>query len=690
MNNYSYYSPREKCDEFHLNLAVKYVRLSEHMKNWIISLYKKRYVNKALLISIYYSVCLVFLFTINVRAYVDPSVMTYAIQAIAGIAIALGTFAGVYWRKVRSVLFRGHEDSHKIQEPDCLEFRDPASNTKISLNHAPSPAALKSKESSSNSFAFLPALSLSFALSFMICFYAPLELYFTNIPEFDYDIYAIFKYILLLFAIGFGILLILYGISFLISKKFHLTILTLGLVCFIAFYIQGNFLTGDLPPTDGTKVDWSLFKPQEQQSLLLWIIVSISVAVLLYLLKEKGFKKLTVLVSSGITAVLAVTLITVAIRNDGFLHKAQLCISKQGLNYMSDDRNFVIFVVDAVDSKTFNDLLSTSEPEYSDYFADFTYYPDTLGAYPWTHLALPQLLTGEWYKCQDEYHSYFINAIKNSPFLNRLEQENYLLGLYDMEIELEEPDCYKYENIIRCAYGISDPKKFMMDELRMAFFLYMPYQLKKYEPYAIFNLTNEGYGENHYQWYDPWIYQFFQENPIEIQNQKRFRLIHIEGAHPPLRYDKDLNNIEDSEDASYENNLKACMTVINTYLTCLKESGVYDNTAIVILGDHGFEDKIHSHTRQNPFIVMKGFGEKHEFTISDTPLSYDYLADIYQNMLDGKTETDIIPEIASKNNTRRYIDYDFYHDDVLPEYELTDAHASDPNALQPTGKVYTR
>ena len=32
-------------------------------------------------------------------AYIDPSVMTYTIQAIAGVVIAVGAVAGIYWRK---------------------------------------------------------------------------------------------------------------------------------------------------------------------------------------------------------------------------------------------------------------------------------------------------------------------------------------------------------------------------------------------------------------------------------------------------------------------------------------------------------------------------------------------------------------------------------------------------------------
>lgn len=36
-----------------------------------------------------------------VVAYIDPSVMTYAIQAIAGVAIAVGTVATLAWRKAK-------------------------------------------------------------------------------------------------------------------------------------------------------------------------------------------------------------------------------------------------------------------------------------------------------------------------------------------------------------------------------------------------------------------------------------------------------------------------------------------------------------------------------------------------------------------------------------------------------------
>lgn len=42
--------------------------------------------------------------SIPANAYLDPSVMTYAIQAIAGIAVAVGAAVGIYWRRAKRKL----------------------------------------------------------------------------------------------------------------------------------------------------------------------------------------------------------------------------------------------------------------------------------------------------------------------------------------------------------------------------------------------------------------------------------------------------------------------------------------------------------------------------------------------------------------------------------------------------------
>ena len=53
-------------------------------------------------------------------AYVDPSVMSYTVQAIAGAAIALGVVFGVVWRKMKKgankVLGRDENAGKEVEE----------------------------------------------------------------------------------------------------------------------------------------------------------------------------------------------------------------------------------------------------------------------------------------------------------------------------------------------------------------------------------------------------------------------------------------------------------------------------------------------------------------------------------------------------------------------------------------------
>lgn len=61
------------------------------------------------------------LFGVNGRAYIDPSVMTYLIQAIAGIVIAVGAVVGIYFRRAKKKLnekFEIDENRNKEVESD--------------------------------------------------------------------------------------------------------------------------------------------------------------------------------------------------------------------------------------------------------------------------------------------------------------------------------------------------------------------------------------------------------------------------------------------------------------------------------------------------------------------------------------------------------------------------------------------
>ena len=60
-------------------------------------------------------------------AYLDPSVMTYTIQIIAGVVVAVGAVAGILWRRAKKKVQNKlgiDENAKKEVEEDVVEYDD--------------------------------------------------------------------------------------------------------------------------------------------------------------------------------------------------------------------------------------------------------------------------------------------------------------------------------------------------------------------------------------------------------------------------------------------------------------------------------------------------------------------------------------------------------------------------------------
>ncbi len=63
---------------------------------------------------------------LSIFSYIDPSVMTYAIQAGAGIIIAVGAFVGLYFRKAKKKVNKKlgvDENKNKEIESDEIKIK---------------------------------------------------------------------------------------------------------------------------------------------------------------------------------------------------------------------------------------------------------------------------------------------------------------------------------------------------------------------------------------------------------------------------------------------------------------------------------------------------------------------------------------------------------------------------------------
>jgi hypothetical protein len=194
-----------------------------------------------------------------------------------------------------------------------------------------------------------------------------------------------------------------------------------------------------------------------------------------------------------------------------------------------------------------------------------------------------------------------------------------------------------------------------------------------------------GGGAKYFDWSDLLFYRALrEENPIVTGTEKCFKYLHLEGAHQPHVYDKDLNVLESSP---YRDVIEGNLTMLKLFLQRMKEAGVYDNTAIVILSDHGSSNTTDLVTlNQHTMLLVKGKNERHPFRTDDAPLSYDDMQQALLKLLDGESSQELFPWKEGDARERRFLDYVLTDSDILTEYIQT-GHAEEMETLLPTGRV---
>ncbi len=516
---------------------------------------------------------------------------------------------------------------------------------------------------------------ISLCLSFMLLFYEPLNIFASNLEDFWFDIYMFFPIVLFQFFFTFIILSVIFIITNLLNKKIYHFLVICFLIGTLCLYIQGNFLSYSLPTINGNWIDFDKFSTEKIISYILWITVAIIVLAGLYKFKIEKIEKATFCISLIIIAMLSSSFITI-LSKDGFFEKKKYIIAtNEHYNEMSNNKNVVFFLVDAVDSKTFyNELERIGNKEKL--FKDFTYFPDTLGGYPFTRNSIPLILSGKWYENEKPFSDYLNDAYDNSSLFKELENNNYDINFYEEDLNKYSGNYKRFKNLTTSTEV--DIKSLIKEELKLILYKYLPYQLKWRARADTLNMRNaiKDIDGKYFSKNNITNYKKIIEEEFEIVDNNNFKFIHLEGAHLPFRYDEDLNIIK----GTYESNVDACITIIEAYINKLKSSDLYDNTAIIVLSDHGY-NKLEKR-RQNPMLFIKGFNEKHSYSESDKKVSYENIMDASIDLINGKKSSELF---NVDNTVRRYLFY--YYNTHIYEYEL-DGNAWDNSALKRTENEY--
>lgn len=538
-------------------------------------------------------------------AYVDPSVMTYTIQALAGVAVALSAVLGVVWRRLRRFFLKVlkiDENAGKEVDPTAHEL-DPSAPDYAQRIEAANEAARRMRTSLATEkpeklgwgARFMFALAASLMLMFTVVVAAPLEIVATSSRSLFFTVPDVWMPLAVTGGVAAVALALLmsclrgraFGVAFAVVSVF-------GICC----YIQAMFLNTSLPPADGSQIDWGGYAGSMVFSAAVWIVL-LAAGIVLSIKKSLLFKGLvTTLCFVGVVAQaigLGVLLTTPA--DDGYAPiDARPTVTMDGVSEVSTKDNVIVFVLDTFDTRFLRDCYQ-EDPSCFDGFTGFTWFDNSTGSMIPTRYALSTLLTGKSLSESDPSYSTstIIDWYTQHNLLDDINDLGYQTDLYVTDVyDAIGPLSEKAHNIqplerttdpvagtamlVKCAlyrdlpWALKPLFWFYTDEVNSAVLVEDPDNLAG----SIWNMDDAGY------------YELLQKQGLtasDIGDAGSFRVIHMAGTHQPYNLDRTGSFIEAGTSCT-EQGLGA-LHIVDEYLSELKRLGLYDEATIVITADHG-------------------------------------------------------------------------------------------------------
>ena len=372
----------------------------------------------------------------------------------------------------------------------------------------------------------LAAVFLCFCIGFMLFIHEPFVMYANNVNDFWFDLGVLAKATVLCF-IGFILFAsAVYTLVFLITKKakkewVFLLCIIFGNYLFFILYINSNFLAGFLPSLDGEVIKYDQVLPNFLSGLVMIVGGLGMVSIVKKFGLEQAVKVLSY-VDLAVVGMLVVSLISTAITTPAFEKKSFLIsATEQNINKISENENFLMLLLDAEDSFSFNKVVQ-SKQEYKDSLKDFNYFPDTASGYAFTRDSIPFIFSGIWNENQTKFPEYSTMAFNKSPLFERLRDDKYESNFYDADIIWDDEKAEAtFKNLSSLSKEVKI-KTFFKQEMRYLLFKFLPYGLKQYAGISKmdFSLAQVREEDNKFRWDNQIFYNKTLTEPLEKTQSK--------------------------------------------------------------------------------------------------------------------------------------------------------------------------
>ncbi|MBQ2770589.1 MAG: sulfatase-like hydrolase/transferase [Clostridia bacterium] len=453
--------------------------------------------------------------------------------------------------------------------------------------------------------------------AFTLLIFAPFELYMSNAGELWFPFSKIIGGFLILFLAAF---ILMTAVGMLLKGKLLNLYVTLLFAVTVMLYLQGNFLNIDYGALDGRDILWEKYGAYSLINTAITTGILLIPFIVLYFSKDL-WKNMVRLISLGLVAVQLITLVSFY-----FMAKPKPVAGDYGMGWegaleLSADENIVVILLDTFDNKLVDPLLE-DDPECLDFLEGFTYYENTLGTYKFTYPSMTAHLTGELWYCDGTYAdrtAYLNKAWESDELFTELHDlgyDNRVLGAWQYlgEARPDLIDNYQVDPKIVTSYPGLIGKM-----LQFVGFKYLPHVLKP--GFWLYTGEFNHYKElSLYHMIDPLSYVRIQEEEISSDFAKKaFRMYHFAGMHLPYTLSENVTQIPESQ-GSMLTQAKGSLQIAREIMEQMKAEGVYDNSTVIIMADHGTVHDDIPDDAYNPVFLLKPKGERGALRTSQAPV----------------------------------------------------------------------
>ena len=607
--------------------------------------------------------------SVPAHAYVDPSVMTYTIQALAGVAVALSAVLGVVWRRARRWLFgslRIDENAGKVVEPEVRAIADGPRRAEL-LAAASAQAATERSRQGVEQPQRLPwgarlvlALLASVTLCFMTMVSAPLEIVATNASGLAFSPANVWASLAVAAAVAAVVLAL--AVSALRGRAFDVA-LAVVVALALAQLVQALFLNAGLPAADGQEVPWGDYTKITLGSGAAWVAI-VAASVLLAVRKPSAAKGVSVVVSLLLVLTSAVSM-GAAIS----AHAAEYdrpYVTNEGLYSVSKKSNVIVFILDFYDTQTLDKVVA-DYPDVLDELGGFTWFRNSVGEMIPTRFGIPTLVTGRTIDTsKDVFDTQQIRDwYQQNNLVDDIVAQGYSAGIYSdsvyaSELQNKALNVHALEGLR--TKGLSS----IIQLVQCSLYRNMPWAVKPSLRYYTDDLNRSVIAQDGtddagtaYVTDDASYYDRLVERRLGADDGSAngaFRFIHLMGDHAPYTLDEKAQRVSMEDTDKYRQGAGA-FTIVSEYLRQLKELGVYDQSTIVITADHGDYDWSANLTQPvSPILLVKPAGTDAGAAcqVSQVPTGHmDYAATIRESVGMDVSEPTVF-EVSDEPRTRYF------------------------------------